>query len=57
MDKKLNQLLELDIIEEVPDGPSGWISPLVVVPKGDGDIRVSVNMYRANEAMKDTRFQ
>ena len=35
-DKKLDQLLELDIIEEVPDGPSGWISPLVVVPKTDG---------------------
>ena len=33
VDKKLDQLLELDIIEEVPDGPSGWISPLVVIPK------------------------
>ena len=32
VDKKLDQLLELDIIEEVPDGPSRWISPLVVVP-------------------------
>ena len=51
VDKKLNQLLELDIIEEVPDGPSGWISPLVVVPKGDGDIRVCVDMRRANKAI------
>ena len=51
VDKKLDQLLELDIIEEVPDGPSGWISPLVVVPKGDGDIRVCVDMRRANEAI------
>ena len=51
MDKKLDQLLELDIIEEVPDGPSRWISPLVVVPKGDGDIRGCVDMRRANEAI------
>ena len=51
VDKKLDELLELDIIEEVPEGPSGWISPLVVVPKGDGDVRVCVDMRRANEAI------
>ena len=39
VDAKLDELLELDIIEEVPEGPSGWIPPLVVVPKSDGDIR------------------
>ena len=32
VDKKLNQLPELNIIDEVLDGPSGWISHLVVVP-------------------------
>jgi len=51
VDKKLNQLLELNIIEEVPDGPSGWISSLVVVPKGDGDIRVCVDIRFVNEAI------
>ena len=51
VDKKLDQLLELDIIEEVRDGPSGWISPLVVVPKGDGDTKVCMDMRRANEAI------
>ena len=40
VDHKLNKLLELDIIEEEPDGAAGWISPLRVVPKGDGDVRV-----------------
>ena len=49
--KKLDQLLELDIVEEVPDGPSGWISPLVVVPKADRDVRVCMDMRRANEAI------
>lgn len=51
VDKKLDELLELDIIEGVPEGPSGWISPLVVVPKSDGDVRVCVDMRRANEAI------
>ena len=51
VDKKLDELLELDIIEEVPEGPSEWVSPLVVVPKGDGDLRVCVDMRRANEAI------
>ena len=35
----------------VPEGPSGWISPLVVVPKSDRDVRVCVDMHRANEAI------
>ena len=51
VDKKLDELLETDIIEGVPEGPSGWISPLVVVPKGDRDVRVCVDMRRANEAI------
>ena len=30
---------------------SGWISPLVAVPKSDGDVRICVDMRRANEAI------
>ena len=51
VDVKLDEHLELDIIEEVPEGPSGWISPLVVVPKSDGDVRVCVDMRRAKKAI------
>ena len=51
VDAKLNELLKLKIIEEVPEGPSEWISPLVVVFKGDGDVGVCVDMCRANEAI------
>ncbi|KAI8487249.1 hypothetical protein Bbelb_350470 [Branchiostoma belcheri] len=51
VDKKLDELLEMDIIEVVPEEPTGWVSPLVVVPKPDGDIRVCVDMRRANEAI------
>ena len=51
VEKKLDELLDLDIIEEVPEGTSVWVSPLVVVPKSDGDVRVCVDMRRANEAI------
>ncbi len=51
VDKKLDELLEQGIIEEVPEGPTGWVSPLVVVPKPGGDVRVCVDMRRANEAI------
>ena len=44
VDKKLDELLAADIIEEVPEGPTSWISPLVIIPKPDGDIRVCVDI-------------
>ena len=51
VDEKLDELLEKDIIEEVSGRPTEWVSPLVVVPKSDGDIRICVDMRRANEAI------
>ena len=53
VDAKLDELLKLDIFEKVTEGPSGWISPLVVVSKGDGDVRACacVDMRRANESI------
>ena len=55
VDKKLDELPKEDIIEEVPSGPTEWVSPLVVVPKPDGDIRICVYMRRANEAIERER--
>ena len=51
VDEKLHELLQAAIIEEIPEGPSAWISPLVVVLKSDGDIRVCVDMRGVNEAI------
>ena len=53
VDEKLDELLDMGIIDEVPGAaPTTWVSPLVVVPKADGkDIRVCVDMRRANEAI------
>lgn len=49
VDDKIKEMLEAGIIERVV-GPSKWISPLVVVPKGN-DIRICIDMRRANEAV------
>ena len=46
----LKDLMEKDIIEKV-DGPSPWVSSVVVTPKPNGDIRLCVDMRRANEAI------
>ena len=45
------ELLELEITEEIPEGPSGRVLPLEVLPKGDRDVRVCVDTRRENEAI------
>ena len=54
LDSKLDNLLESDVIEPV-EGPTPWMSPLVVVLKPSGEPRVCVDMYRANEAVMHER--
>ena len=49
-----NELEELDIIEKTT-GPTHWVSPVIVVPKSDADIRLCVDMRRANLAVKRER--
>ena len=50
IEQKLEELVSHDIIEAV-EGPVPWVSPVVIVPKPSGDIRLSVDMRRANQAM------
>ncbi|XP_061195212.1 uncharacterized protein K02A2.6-like [Saccostrea echinata] len=55
LDKKLDELLDLDIIERV-DEPCSWVSPVVCVPKHLGDdIRLCVDMRQANTAVQRVR--
>ena len=53
MEAKLKQLEDQDIIEQVM-GPTSWVSPLVIVDKPNGDIRLRVNMCNPNEALRPT---
>ena len=50
VDKKLKELQDLDIIEDV-EGPTPWVAPLVAVPKSNGGVRVCVDTRRANKAV------
>ncbi len=50
MQKKIDELMEADIIEPVK-GPTEWLNPVVVAPKANGDIRLCLDMGRANEAV------
>lgn len=55
VDKKLDELLHQGVIEPVNE-PAKWISPVVVVPKGDNDVRICVDMRRANEAVERENY-
>ena len=44
---KLKQLVEFDIIEPVA-WPTPWVNPTVIAPKRDGEIRLCIDMRRAN---------
>ena len=46
VDVKLDEFLELDTTEEVPEGPSRLILPLVVVLEGNGDVRVRAELMK-----------
>ncbi|XP_055692859.1 uncharacterized protein K02A2.6-like isoform X1 [Lutzomyia longipalpis] len=51
VEEKLDELLKADIIEPV-EGPSDWVSPVVVLPKDNGDIRLCIDMRQANKAVR-----
>ena len=54
LSQKLKELQELDIIEKTT-GSTHWALPVITVPKSDGDIRLCVDMRRANSAIKRKR--
>lgn len=54
VEKKIEQLLDADIIEKVEE-PSEWVSPVVIVPKPNDEVRVCVDMRRVNEAVMRER--
>ena len=54
VEAKIQELVDLDIIEPA-QGPTTWVNPVVVVPKSGGDIRLCIDMRRANQAIQRER--
>ena len=54
VEKKLNYMLEQDVIEKVT-GSTTWVSPIVAVPKGD-EIRLTIDMRQPNRAIKRSHY-
>ena len=52
--RELDQLEQQGINEKV-DGPTPWVSPLVITPKKSGDVHICVDMQMANRAINHER--
>ena len=50
VERELKTLEERKIIKKV-DGPTLWVSPLVLIPKKNGEVRICVDMRRTNKAI------
>ena len=57
VEKELNKMLADDIIEEVQNESTPWVSPIVTPPKKNGDVRICVDMREANKAIERERHQ
>ncbi|KAK3749040.1 hypothetical protein QZH41_005695 [Actinostola sp. cb2023] len=55
--EEINQLLDADVIEKV-EGPTPWVSPIVVTPKANAPdkIRMCVDMRAANTVIERERY-
>lgn len=51
----MGEALRSQIIETVNE-PSEWISPIVIIFKQSGDIRICVDMRRANQAIRRENY-
>ena len=55
MDRELEKMEKEDVIEE-HNGPAPWVSNVVLTPKDDGGIRVTIDMRQANKAIQKTNL-
>ena len=53
---ELKRLENKGIIEDVTGEPISWLNPLVIVPKGEHNIRICVDMRAANKAITRTLY-
>jgi hypothetical protein len=43
VDTEIQQMIDDDVIEHVPRGPTPWLLPALILPKKDGTIRIVCN--------------
>ena len=56
VESEIQKLKREDIIEKIPaDTPTDWVSPVVIVPKQDNNIRLCVDIRAASTAIKRTK--
>ena len=57
VDEKIDEMLRSDVIEEHPTGqPAPWVSNIVIAPKDDGDIRITLDAKNLNKAVQASNF-
>ena len=56
MNEELKRLENQVIIEDVTGVPTQWLNSLVIVPKGEHNIRIYVDIRAANKAITRTRY-
>ena len=54
--EEIKHMEQLDVIKEIHE-PTKWCSPLVVMPKADGRVRIWVDLTRLNEAFRRKVYQ
>ena len=54
--EEIERMLQLDVIEPV-DETTEWCSPIVVVPKADGRVRICVDLTKLNQAVRREVYQ
>ena len=52
--EEINKLLAIDFIYEI--GHTEWVSPIVVVPKKNGKLRVCINLKKVNAAIVQDHY-
>ena len=50
LQEKIKGMEQMDVIEPIDD-PTEWCSPIVVVPKAGGMVRICVDLTRLNQAV------
>ena len=56
VNEELKRLENQVIIEDVTGVPTQWLNSLVIVPKGEHNIRICVDIRAANKAITRTRY-